>query len=216
MEKEKHGTASQQVTGWYVEFQMAVLRALPRDINQEVADGWRENGEALAKNLRGVLTKPELLAPLGTVIVSATAGKFITRDRFVMNTEHNAPVKIVSVGRNFLEWFLGKIEEPATETILHYARLAHVSVDGPIIVELGDIAETTLSQIYALMKRQRNGEDGVLLNKDYQNIFYVRDVNLALHPVSVGWGGDGWFVGASSVEGSRSWNSGDRVFSRNY
>lgn len=53
----KHGTAF-QVTGWYVEFQMAVLRALPRDIDQRVADGWRENGKALTKNLRSMLIPP--------------------------------------------------------------------------------------------------------------------------------------------------------------
>ncbi|MBM3256065.1 MAG: hypothetical protein FJZ04_01165 [Candidatus Moranbacteria bacterium] len=51
----ENGTASQQVPGWYVEFQLAVLRALPRDISQEIADGWRENGKALAKAFREVL-----------------------------------------------------------------------------------------------------------------------------------------------------------------
>ncbi|MBI2033928.1 MAG: hypothetical protein HYT13_02415 [Candidatus Liptonbacteria bacterium] len=47
----KHGTAS-QVTGGYVEFQAAVLRALPRDINPDVALGWTQNGESLARVLR--------------------------------------------------------------------------------------------------------------------------------------------------------------------
>ena len=48
------GTAS-QVTGGYVEFQAAVLRALPRDIDVDVALGWTRNGEALARALREVL-----------------------------------------------------------------------------------------------------------------------------------------------------------------
>jgi len=51
----KHGTAS-QVTGGYVEFQAAVLRALPRDINPDVALGWTQNGESLARVLREALT----------------------------------------------------------------------------------------------------------------------------------------------------------------
>jgi len=52
----KHGTASRQVVpGWYVEFQQAVLRALPRDIDQKTADRWRRNGKYLAEVLRGVL-----------------------------------------------------------------------------------------------------------------------------------------------------------------
>jgi len=50
---EKHGTAP--VAGWYVEFQMAILRALPRDISQQIADGWRGNGESLARVLRDAL-----------------------------------------------------------------------------------------------------------------------------------------------------------------
>ncbi len=49
------GTAS-QVTGSYVEFQAAVLRALPRDIDPDVAFGWTKNGESLACILREALT----------------------------------------------------------------------------------------------------------------------------------------------------------------
>lgn len=51
----KHGTAS-QVTGSYVEFQAAVLRALPRDIDPDVALRWTQNGESLARVLREALT----------------------------------------------------------------------------------------------------------------------------------------------------------------
>lgn len=51
----KHGTAS-QVTGGYAEFQAAVLQALPRDINADVAFGWMQNGKALARVLREALT----------------------------------------------------------------------------------------------------------------------------------------------------------------
>ena len=50
-----HGTAS-QVTGGYVEFQAAVLRALPRDIDPDIALGWAKNGESLARILREALT----------------------------------------------------------------------------------------------------------------------------------------------------------------
>lgn len=50
----KHGTAS-HVTGIYVEFQAAVLRALPRDINPDVVLGWTQNGESLARVLREAL-----------------------------------------------------------------------------------------------------------------------------------------------------------------
>lgn len=54
----KHGTTS-QITGSYVEFQAAVLRALPRDIDFDAAIEWMNNGESLARVLR------EALAPDG-------------------------------------------------------------------------------------------------------------------------------------------------------
>lgn len=55
----KHGTASQvtggQVTGGYIEFQAAVLRALPRNIDSDVALYWTRNGEELARVLHKLL-----------------------------------------------------------------------------------------------------------------------------------------------------------------
>ena len=52
---KNHGTTP-QVTGIYAEFQAAVIKALPRDIDQDVALGWTKNGEALARVLREALT----------------------------------------------------------------------------------------------------------------------------------------------------------------
>lgn len=46
-----HGTAP-HVTGSYVEFQAAVIKALPRDIRPDVALDWAQNGELLALVLR--------------------------------------------------------------------------------------------------------------------------------------------------------------------
>jgi hypothetical protein len=56
----EHGTASEKVVpGWYVEFQLAALRALPRDLDQETADRWRNNGELFATALRALLFLPK-------------------------------------------------------------------------------------------------------------------------------------------------------------
>ncbi|OGZ41382.1 MAG: hypothetical protein A3C80_02625 [Candidatus Ryanbacteria bacterium RIFCSPHIGHO2_02_FULL_45_43] len=59
----KHGTIS-YVTGSYIEFQAAVLRALPRDIDSNVAHGWTQNGESLARVLRKALTPDNMPAGL--------------------------------------------------------------------------------------------------------------------------------------------------------
>jgi hypothetical protein len=66
-----------------------------------------------------------------------------------------------------------------------------------------------------MMERQANDEEGELLNNDYANIFYVRDITNTLRAVIVYWYGDGWDVKANSVEGPVEWDAGDSVFSRN-
>lgn len=220
-----HGTASQlKVDGAYVEFQLAVLRALPRDIDQDVADGWRNNGQNLAKVLREALlppekstTQPQLLIPVGTAIVAATTTPFVARDRFVVNTSDNAPLKISYLGGSFNEWFLGKVEQPFWGSTLKYGKLSRRSVDGPIIEELGgeDKAETTLTELFSLMQAQKNDKSGPLLTNGYADIFYVKDAHGLLRTIYADWGVDGWGVAAYSVTNPNTWRGGDQVFSRN-
>lgn len=166
-------------------------------------------------------TTPSILELVSTVAVSATTSKFVAKDKFVVNTKRNAPVKISAVWDNFTNWFLsgdGKTEDPISEQTLRYHKLRKASVDGPIIAELGGEAkaETTLSEMFSLMERQKNGEDGVLLNNDYATIFYIRDHDGVLRAVRVFWHGDGWSVSAYSVEDPCRWVGGYHVFSRNF
>lgn len=163
---------------------------------------------------------PSILELVSTVVVAATTSEFIARDRFVVNTKRNAPVKISEVWDNFTAWFLsgtGKIEDPISEQTLRYHKLRQASVDGPIIQELGGEAkaETTLSEMFSLMEKQKNGEDGVLLNNGWANIFCVRDHNGVLRAVDVCWDSGGWLVDAYEVVFPRKWYAGFRVFSRN-
>jgi hypothetical protein len=150
----------------------------------------------------------------GVVSVPPTE-RFVAREKFVVNTGRKAPVEISYVGGNFSKWFLGKIEEPKPETQLRYAKLFKLSEDSPILAGLGNTAETTLAEVYALMERQPNGEEGVLLTSGYANIFYVRDVNSELRAVHVHWHGGGWCVNARSVERRLAWRVGYCIFSRN-
>lgn len=163
---------------------------------------------------------PSILELVSTVGVAATTSKLVAKEKFVVNTKRNAPVKISYLGDNFTAWFLngdGKTEDPISEQTLRYHKLRKSSVDGPIIEELGGEAkaETTLSEMFALMEKQGKGEDGVLLNNGYANIFYIRDSAGVLRAVIVFWNDDGWRVSADSVEVPVRWDVGSRVFSRN-
>ena len=146
--------------------------------------------------------------------------KLVSATNLEVNIKRNAPVKISAVWYDFTALFLsgdGKTEDPISEQTLRYCKLRQSSVDDPIITELGGEAkaETTLSEMFSLMEKQKNGEDGVLLNNGYANIFYIRDQKGALRTVNVRWRGDGWVVRAYSVENPRRWVDGFQVFSRN-
>jgi len=181
--------------------------------------GGVERAEAF---LRGDLVLKEIgqLEFLGIVTIPATSGTFIAREKFVVNTSEETKVKISYIGDNFIQWFLsgfGKIEGPSGEQTLRYAELRQFSVNGPIIVELGGVekSETTLAEMFSLMEKQKNGENGVLLNDSYANVFYIKDYTGALRAVCVRWNDDGWDVTANSVENPYRWSDGDQVFSRN-
>lgn len=158
----------------------------------------------------------KLLKFVGAVMVSATE-VFVVADHFTVNTSAMAEVKIGYLGDNFKKWFLGKTEEPNNQTELTYATLSRASVDKPILDELGNTVETTISMVWELLKLQPNGEGGVLLTNGYANIFYVRDTNNTLRAVNASWHVDdgGWYVRASSVGYPYEWRAGYRVFSRN-
>ena len=175
-----------------------------------------------SKVTEGSQPKPatSILELVSTVGVAATTSKLVAKEKFVVNTKRNAPVKISYLGDNFTAWFLngdGKTEDPISEQTLRYHKLRKSSVDGPIIEELGGEAkaETTLSEMFSLMEKQKHGEDGVLLNNGYANIFYIRDNAGVLRAVDVDWFGVGWFVHAISVEFPYGWFDGGQVFSRN-
>ena len=125
-------------------------------------------------------------------------------------------VKMVPHGSNFTAWFAGKVHEDVPEGMLVPFTLTQSANDSEVITDLGgeEKAEVTLAEIWRLMKRQANGEEGVLLNNGWANIFYVRDVNLVLRAVRVLWSGDGWRAGASAL-GGYWWCDDRQVFSRN-
>jgi len=207
----------------YVDIEGQILE-IKRQLRQK--EGYPYNPMQLVEHLQAAIEgklvdrhgKPfnrPFLNPFGMIRLLGTTKPFVVAEKFAVDTKASALVKIFYLNENFQAWFTGKIETPAVKTTLRYAELVEESLDAPILAELGDKAETTLDQVYALMERQPNGEEGILLTNGWANVFYIRDVNGALRAVSVFWHGDGWDVDAYSVGHPFGWRAGRRVFSRN-
>ena len=182
--------------------------------------------EAVSLSARAIANRSKPVAPADKTILSAviaartvpaTTEKFVAQDKFKVDTGKEAKVKISYLEDDFKREFLGKVEGPFAGSIICGRKLEKKSVDGPILQELGgnETAETTLTEMYAAMAAQPNGEDGCLLNNGRANIFYIKKFTGTLRAVRVYWLGVGWFVRASSVENPLEWGAGFRVFSRN-
>lgn len=175
------------------EVRIVVIKAFDKlrgRLDGTTAQGWIGNSPAVDRLLEGLLP-PEEVAPsapllelVNTVMLVATAGKFVAKDKFVVNISSEAKVKISGTGDNFNNWFLSgnsRIEEPIGETELRYHKLLKASVDGPIITTLGgrELVTTGLTHMYSLMEKQPYGPQsgvGPLLTNGWWNIFYVPQI----------------------------------------
>ncbi|MST04338.1 MAG: hypothetical protein EXS49_02110 [Candidatus Pacebacteria bacterium] len=173
--------------------------------------------EQLAKLIVGEKKTEQILQLVGEMIeLPGSTEYFVAREHFVVGSKKAGVPKIVVIGGNFTNWMLVKNENPIGPTVLRRRKLLKWSLSGPILNELGGEAkaETTLQEIFSLLKLQPNGEYGSLLTNGYANIFYVCDAKGELCPVYVGWHGGGWAVHAGSVTDPYEWCEGYQVFSR--
>lgn len=189
------------------------INAMIKKIIEQVG----ENGPKLLlqDKLKIESVRESVINQLGTTTTSMTTERFVAKDKFT--TDPNG-IKFRGILGDFNKWFLagdGKIEEPIGERILHYGDLIKDSTDGLIIEELGGEAkvETTLTELYDLLKKQPNGEAGALLVNGYSNIFYIRDTGGVLRDMFVYWRGYYWLVYSHFI-GCPLWIAGSRVFFR--
>lgn len=172
---------------------------------------------ALVKNLGGEKVARGILD--GTVkFVVSSVENFLTLLRTVRipaqpavttSKEYFKEAGVVITGSNFENQFYG-LEVTATEEAkLAVRRLERDSPSVPILTELGDKAETNVSQFRAFLAENRKSTEWF--------IFYLRGKDGSLWAVGARWdvGGGGWRVSAGSVGGPTRWRAGGRVVSRN-
>jgi hypothetical protein len=144
---------------------------------------------------------PKNFLEFGGTVTIPKMERFVVRDHFKVCGSNVSYVNITDISYAFQLMLLNKVEESVEEMILLYSNLREEVSDNMIINRLGgeDQIETTLAQIYHLMKmhgRGASGENGALLMSMYEhgNIFYVRDINRKLCPIRLYWSDDGWRI----------------------
>lgn len=152
------------------------------------------------------------------VAIPATTSEpnFVVAHHFWQSTL-TSRAKIVYRGKNFYDWFIKKIEEPFSGGVLYGRPLKSNSIYCHIISELGgeENAEITMTEIFAMMVRQANGEAGDLLVNGSVNAFFVRDGKGTLRLVFLHWNADGWCIEANLVDSHiNELSTGCLVFSR--
>jgi len=157
-----------------------------------------------------VIKQPDLLKRI-TAITAPGVARFVAKNC----------LKVANVGEmndKFKELFCNKVEENVFEAKLVVSRLERASLDALILTELGDKVETSLAHMFDLLKKQANGEDGILLTSGYANGFYICGTDGNIWAVRCIWisGNRYWRVGAYSVESPRMGISNRQVFSRDF
>ena len=153
--------------------QKAKLFDLQTTVSELVRDGNRDP-EQVADVLQVIKERKDF----ANVLMKGSSKKFIVREKFVVDTSHEAPAQIGYLGDNFQNWFLNAVEEIVSPAKLGFFVLERAMFDKDIVAKIGGVlkAVTSLADVYSKMEQQPRGPKspaGDLLTNSFANIFYV-------------------------------------------
>ncbi len=206
----KHGTALS--TGQFAEFAGAVIRALPRDIDPEVALGWANNGASLTRVMKDALCPPEeMLAEKPKVLKARDRISVVPHDTTFDPNKFFVTGEGLWVSDRFKLLVLkgAMIEGVGGAMSLTPFDLMHAAYDREIKNEMPQNHEVALWPIARMIEVQLGGTPGPLLNDGNWNIFYRAGL-----VVNVGWDANRqrWGMEAYRLDVT-GWNVDSRVFS---
>jgi hypothetical protein len=154
--------------------------------------------------------------PLDPPVTSSVPrdNRFVAAEHFKEDISPAADVRISWLGANFSQRFAVKIEDEVGAITLRTYNLTRPANDNEIIAALKDRHETSLAEVWCLLRRHASGQGGGLRSDVVPNLFFIRDVSGKLGVVDVIWGGAGWEIGASEVGEPRQWPNGCHVIVR--
>lgn len=191
---------------------MGVRQAAEFDFALE-RNGWTSEdvkkasgGELLASLLFVVRERAEVVAK--SIFTLLRTVKIAAQPDVTTSKEYFKEAGVVVAGSNFEDQFYG-LEVPATEeTELAVHRLEQASVDAPILAELGNEAEISVSQFRVFLAANRESQEWF--------IFYLRGRDGNIWAVHACWNSFSreWHVRAYSVGYPNVWSQGFLVLSR--
>lgn len=151
--------------------------------------------------------------PTTTSSLSRTE-QFVAREHFKESPSTQAAVRISWLGATFRQRLLNKIEDATGGAFLRTFVVRTPSRSTEILADLAIYHETKLSDLWCLLSQQPVGQAGTLLTNATPNILHVRDIDGVLTVVDAVWGGAGWEIGASPVDGAHQWPANSQVIAR--
>ena len=101
------------------------------------------------------------------------------------------------------------LSEDVLESQVHFGSLIETTEDEVIIGE--SFPQTSLYELFALLKQQPSGNSGPLLNNGLVNLFYMKNFSGHQRAVIVYWFEGGWMID-SFIIGFEKRRKGTRVF----
>ncbi len=136
--------------------------------------------EKKEKTSSGIILKTGMIPRIGSCIIAATNYILVCREKFVRNVEHGNTLstpglKIMTI--SFCEEIWNKIEKPQEPTELTFYDLPINTLLSQVINPGGGLEKiaSTMSDVWAMMNKQPNGEEGNLLTSGW-NMFFVEGV----------------------------------------
>ena len=179
----------------------AAQSGTPAELNSLAEDQKKVCDILLVVRDRAEVVVKSILTFLRAVVIPAQPAVTTSKEYF-----EEAGVR--SMGSNFESQFLG-LEVGATEDAeLAVRKLEEASLDAPILAELGDKAEISVSQFRAFLAENRESQEWF--------IFYLKGRDGELWAVDADWlvVCGGWGVDADSVSDPDRWDRGRQVVSR--
>ncbi len=142
---------------------------------------------------------------------------FLVSDYFRRGVVNGVEIQIGSIGNNFTLLFADQRVGCHRASRLLWQDLGRSGSSQEIMRTLGGETkiETNLAEIYFLLRRQNEGQEGFLLTNGQENLFYVRDSRGELCIIGVRLHLSGWMIGALKEEQVKLFIAkGTRVFFR--